>query len=523
MEQPTNPISSEARMQALSPPGFRWQLTALFVLIVIVHLVTYAPGHSWGDDFAMYIMEGQSLVEGRSMMETGYVPNPHNPDIGPVAYPPVLPAILAPVIAIRGVDIAALKLVGVVLSLLLVVLAYATFSPYLGWCGRLAFLAVVGLNPFILELKTSINSDIPFAAFVFASILLMDRAYRTVDGEQTPKSYLLLLAGVAMYLAYGTRNIGIVLPAVLLANDVIQRGWPRNGLFRGIVPSPAAMSACAIFAVGYFAQKYYLDNEGSYVDLVKFDPFLPVKNLGFYTQRLAGFFNNGYSKPAAAVLFAGLSVLALIGLWRHLRQGIRSFDLLVPAYMAPLLIWPTHLSVPRYILPLVPVFMFYMIRGALSVQVFGSFASRRILIGVVLLLVGLSYGFRLYAFGFEAPEQGIHRPATQELFAFIRENTAAENRVVFTKPRALALFTGRKALVYSDVDTPEANEELYDSLGVRWLIVPANEEVFAETGIPEQQARYSNWINRHQSWLQKVYTNDDFIVYRWLSKAERGG
>src|SRR5512139_3429993 len=71
-------------------------------------------GHLWWDDFASYVMQAQSLLDGspRAFIEQNSftIQNSSYPP-GPVAYPWGFPALLAPVLAMFGLKVLALKLV----------------------------------------------------------------------------------------------------------------------------------------------------------------------------------------------------------------------------------------------------------------------------------------------------------------------------------------------------------------------------------------------------------------------------
>jgi len=55
-----------------------------------------------GDDFAMYIHHANYLAHSNAYSQTGYIYDPHCPDLGPGAYPPLFSLFLAPVYWIMG-------------------------------------------------------------------------------------------------------------------------------------------------------------------------------------------------------------------------------------------------------------------------------------------------------------------------------------------------------------------------------------------------------------------------------------
>ena len=56
---------------------------ALILAVGAFYIATIREGHLWGDDFAMYIHHAKNLASGNAYGDTGYIYNPHYPDIGP--------------------------------------------------------------------------------------------------------------------------------------------------------------------------------------------------------------------------------------------------------------------------------------------------------------------------------------------------------------------------------------------------------------------------------------------------------
>src|SRR4026208_114163 len=91
----------------------------ILIIILIVSIVVGSSrltrGHEWGDDFAAYIMQAKSILNGdmqNSVGHNGITIRRSSAQIGPVAYPWGYPMILAPVYAAKGISPLALKLPG---------------------------------------------------------------------------------------------------------------------------------------------------------------------------------------------------------------------------------------------------------------------------------------------------------------------------------------------------------------------------------------------------------------------------
>src|SRR5215472_2110180 len=135
-------------------------------------------GHDWGDDFSAYIMQAKSIAEGKpsEFIDANHYTIEEQPAfIGPVAYPWGFPVLLAPFYALFGLNMIALKSVGVVCFLLFLFLLWSGFRNYHSDFWRLVLLCVFAINPTLLRFMDNILSDIPFLLASTFSILLIGR------------------------------------------------------------------------------------------------------------------------------------------------------------------------------------------------------------------------------------------------------------------------------------------------------------------------------------------------------------
>ena len=76
-------------------------LTLVVIVLLSIKLAssTITFGHEWGDDFAWYIMQAKSIVNGKTdaLIEMGkFINTQSTMQVGPVAYPWGYPIILIP-------------------------------------------------------------------------------------------------------------------------------------------------------------------------------------------------------------------------------------------------------------------------------------------------------------------------------------------------------------------------------------------------------------------------------------------
>ncbi len=190
------------------------------LLVGIFYMVTLRQGHSWGDDFSMYIRHAKNLVEGVRYAETGYIYNPEH-SIAPTTYPPIFPLLLSPIYKWYGVNLQLMKLEGIVFFVISLYLIFLIFKDDLPNLSILPALLLVGMNPFFWDQKDSIGSDLAFMLFTYLSLYLICKKH-----SRSPSSFGSIgrrfIIGLSMYLSYGTRSLGILLIPSLLIYDLIK-------------------------------------------------------------------------------------------------------------------------------------------------------------------------------------------------------------------------------------------------------------------------------------------------------------
>src|SRR5690242_710038 len=89
----------------------------LFLFIVPLLFINIKSSHDWGDDFAQYLIQARNIVEHRPQTENNLILDEQNGAFAVKAYPVGFPLLLAPIYALKGLDI---KYYFIVNSLLLI-------------------------------------------------------------------------------------------------------------------------------------------------------------------------------------------------------------------------------------------------------------------------------------------------------------------------------------------------------------------------------------------------------------------
>lgn len=101
--------------------------------------------------------------------------------------------------------------------------------------------------------------------------------------------------------------------------------------------------------------------------------------------------------------------------------------------------------------------------------------------------------------------EGVGTTASAELFTLVSTQSAADDVLIFRRPRALALFTGRRASVYHTVRDDGELLAYMDGIGARYLVTgpePADDGGFLR-----------EFAERHPERFERVLTNADYRVY----------
>ena len=469
------------------------------LLIGAFYLATLREGHDWGDDFSLYISHAQNIVRGEPYAETGYIYNPLNPAVGPRLYPPGFPLLLAPVIATFGLDLRPMKVLLLAFFIGSLGVMIPLFGKVLPPAGVTALVLIVGLNPFFWEFKDHVLSDVPF---LFLALLSLHLFIRADAGHQAPirRSTLAVLSGLAAYAAYMTRILALMLIPCFVAHDL--------GRYRRIGIN-AAVASAVVFALAGLQHVVWI-RDASYVDQLA-NPVMAVqRNVPAYLQALSELWENGYSDDIRKLSFLAAGALATVGYISALRAGPGVLHLFPPLYLAAVMVWPSYQGM-RFLIPIVPFYFCYCLVGVRWMDAAWErrWKVRNATLAVFLAAVLASYAARYSTLHFGPLPEGIATKASTELFQFVTAATESDAVLVFSRPRALALMTGRRVSGgYSPADPCRLWRYLAD-IGASYVITGPAQDRFNDDGVYLRQ-----FAARFDGDLRRVMGNSDVAVYR---------
>ena len=468
-------------------------------LIGAFHVVTLREGHDWGDDFSMYIHHAENLANGLPYAETGYIYNPHNPSIGPRVYPPGFPVLLAPVVRVFGLDLRPMKTLVVAFFVGSLIVLFGLFRAALPPAHAATLVVITGLNPFFWEFKDQVLSDIPFLFFSLLSLYVFQQA-DAPDLSRRARLALPVLAGVAAYASYATRVLGLVLAPCFIAHDLLRRkrvGWN------------AVLASC-VFLVLAGAQYVLWIHDSSYLDQLAPTGGVVVSNTIGYLRSLSEFWDNGYCGAVKKGAFVASGALAALGFATSRRRDTGMLYLFPSLYLIPVLLWPA-VQGTRFLIPVVPFVFSYCLLGVQRVQaaVEPRVGRRPIVLGAFLAAVLTSYAGRYSTLGFGPLDEGIAKRESVELFDFVKAATAPGDVFVFSRPRALALYTGRNASApYQPADPCELWRYLSEIRASYLVTGPASDPFNADAEYLRQ------FVSRFRGDFREMMANRDLALYR---------
>ncbi|CAN5606402.1 hypothetical protein BH23GEM9_BH23GEM9_23110 [soil metagenome] len=444
------------------------------------------------------MLHARNLVQGTPYDQTGFIYNPADPWYSPRVYPPGFPLLLAPVYAVFGGDLFALRMV-VIASVVAAVAAFALLArPILPAPLVLSAAALLGLQPFLVRFKNLLLPDFTFLVFVLLSLHLVRRLHEKEAGAGTGVA---LLAGLALYAALAVRTPGVALLGAIALYHLVRWKWPARPVL-----------ICVAVALTLYGTQFLLMPRGSGY-LAQFEDIRSVRAPAAHpnvahagatgsrpgdvqdgaalsgaertadpealvpapqapparsaargiptpaelVRRSRGLYLmtdvlwtsegdlrapplTGLTRVWVGVLMLLSGLAALVGYAVRLRRPT-VLETFVPAYGGILLLWTFPSA--RYLIPLLPFLFLYGVLGLTVLARAGR--GGRIVALAVAALVAVSYAVNL-AHATRSPyDDGVTGAEATALFEHVGACVPADARILTFRPRAFALYTGREA------------------------------------------------------------------------------
>jgi 4-amino-4-deoxy-L-arabinose transferase-like glycosyltransferase len=428
----------------------------LFVVILVSLVIgacTLRRGHEWGDDFAWYILQAQSILNGttdRFMQTSAFTNNESTTYVGPLAYPWGYPLILTPAYAIKGINPLALKIPALFFYTGFLVCLYLLLKTRLTETESLLLVSLLAFNPLLLQFLDQILSDIPFLFFSTLSLWLI-----TKEGRRSPQRNILI--GTTIFLLTFLRATGILLLACFLIIEffkllVNRQDWK---LVKQILLD--SLIVCVSFIFLWIVNSLLFPSGGdSYLSQYAGLSIETVKNMvAAYFHAYQLFFGEA---SGWRYLFYALVVFFLIGAWTRWKEEF-FFLLFFGLWMIIHIAYP-YWQGPRYIFPLLPIFIYFTFQGMKFVikklpEKYTQ-AGYRVLYGfwsLIALVFLFNSSINAYVnLQNDRAINGPFDPYSKEVYKYIKEETPANSVVIFFKPRVMRLMTDRNTIMSTECD-----------------------------------------------------------------------
>ena len=436
-------------------------------------------GHKWGGDFAAYIMQAHSILNGNpsEFIETNrFAVKNSTRIIGPVAYPWGFPVLLAPFLALFGLNMLALKSLNIIFYLFFLITLWLGCRRYHSRFWRIILVSLFALNPFFLEIMNHIISDIPFLLFSTISIFLIGHIVvqklklisKTADqvllGIVIAASFYIRTEGILILATLGVSQFVMVLKniidqqkkdATLKTKDIILRSLSNT-----LSNSRSFILPYLCFFIFTFIWRTVLPEGGSsHLSLIKSVSSGQIKNHLIYYFNLPALFFTGLPYEVGQAFYGASLPLFIVGMLKR-----RNLDYHIITYGALFIIlligWPGRQGL-RYLFPILPFYISFVLTGLESIQDKSDEILNAIWKAASVCSVIVIVAFLLRVSIKDASNNlkrqrmmktGPYVSTSKDLFTFISNNTENDSIVVFFKPRVMRLFTNRQSLLINQVN-----------------------------------------------------------------------
>ncbi|BDS10015.1 phospholipid carrier-dependent glycosyltransferase [Aureispira anguillae] len=411
----------------------QYSLSIVSLLAFLLGLSCIDQGHNWADDFALYLEQCQALDQGtlvNLLEQNRYAMDNSYAHVGPYLYPSGFPLLLLPMYQLWGMNLWLMKVYCLLFFIASIPLVYFIFKR-VSQSSSKAFIItlLVALNYHFIRFSDHILSDLPF---FFFSLLCVYQ----IQQQKYKRPQPAFLLGLLIFFSYNIRDIGICLLPCLLVHQYYSK--PKLALWILGLPYFA-------FIVSAGIRYCLLPSTGS--ELLQLLSTITLNsilnNLYYYWLLIGNYF----------VIFRGLPLL-IQGILASLVCGIIGIGLFKTKISNPsiviyigttigiYLLWVSFQGM-RFLFPVLPFLVFYLIEGIYAL--IPSTKKRKIVLGT-LVTVSLIQSLGTSVYYWQKDTNEAHSAELQSIYQFIRQETPEKALIIFQKPRALRLFTGRNSI-----------------------------------------------------------------------------
>lgn len=509
-------------------------LTALILFSGILGYSMLTDGQDWGGDFAAYIMQAKSIVEGNIQGEienSRYTATKSSRNWrGP--YPWGTAVLLAPLYKLFGMDIFVFKNLNIVFYILFLISIAIFLRERHGNLYHFLLVSMFALNPTMLSYLNNVLSDIPFLFFSTTSVFLIGRAVmerrplisKWVDhfllGVMLAVSFFIRVNGVLLVLTLVGVHFIILLKTVIIDDtagrcasapfrrfiSVIKQADFKTTLIH-FLPYITFIGITLILRSIFAYEGTFANDVPSYLSrtIAKISFELVKYNAHEYMLDPVKFF---MGVPRPLVLYIATLPFLLIGI---INSAGRDYHMILYSFLTIVLylVFSGNQGL-RYFFPVLPFYVYFVFAGlqwcfkALG----GSWAkSLRVLTSCLLILIAFYFArfSTLNAYSNMLNHRkfigGTYAETSQEMFSFIRENLPEDAVIVFWKPRVMRMSTDRKSIMVDKSSDLSRGSHICISLISNYCQIPPRDVEKLE----------------RKGMLKLIFANSDFRLYQIMN------
>lgn len=448
--------NTDARPQRVIASEWPWLgLVLAFPLLLSILPLVHGPG--WGDDFAGYLLQAQSILAGAPQEEVdlnGALLGESDWRVGPNAYPWGFPLLLAAVNPITGWNPVAINMIQMLSLALSGVCTYLIARKVrLLPLAALASTVLALWQPGLIAIVGSVGSDLPFLAISLVTLLVAIPLIETNEAPTPRQTNVQRVALVSLLgvLAFSFRSNGAVLIGAIGAGLALNLLCTTG---RKIGAAVELLTFGVLTSLGVWAYFQLPDGSLVHMSYLSLDSASLVNRLGDHIVALGSlvpFRILPHALRPAGVM--ALAVLSLVGAWRLGRIGL-VLVLYVGGHLALLTVFRFD-GGPRYYFPIIPILAILSVVGVRRLQ---EHAARSVWLATIgssvrpgtwalllLLACGIPTAYLVYRdSGWDSHP---YTPETQALMREVERQFPEDAKVSFFKPRLLRWMTGRRGVL----------------------------------------------------------------------------
>lgn len=422
---------------------FRYSI--LLLCIGIFQCFMLLPGHPWGDDFALYILQAKNIAGGHLNAPTGFIPNPEAPIYSPGTYPIGFPLLLAPVYAVFGLNFTAFKMTVIICFLLFLLAQIKLLQGKLPPSSIIAVILLQGLSTGTWVIMDNVISDIPAACIILWTFVYLDKWRNTQNKFYNPVIFSLLIV-----LSYLFRPTGLLVFVCWAAYQVKAKQFSKSSLLITTLLIIIILSAITFITPA---------SSGGYIGLVLSsiqDTSIPGL-LQEWTSRGIQYIssiaylsysgdNPGINIPTIANVAVHLTLmLAFLGgiLSISARRQFPEYLIFSVIYCGILIVYPGYQTL-RYLFPILPLYFYFAAVG------YNKYVRTKI---VAMALSGILLFITIRFFLFFTDQyktNRINNASATTLFSYINTHIPKDDIIMCERPRAITLMTGVRCTSFPD-------------------------------------------------------------------------